>query len=304
MPPIELGRTATLASYSRIRGNNLWIGTLQEDRTGTYVMWTAGGGLEDVHTYPGIVSTIGLSEDGRTIVFPGETTNTTIHVMDRDSGREIAVLDDFLTALPKSWTFVEKIASDVEFSPDGRRMVVATIGGAWGVWDTATWKLTGPIEVDSDPIMDLDYSDDGRIVATITLYGELTTRDADDLSITTGRVAAHRSARSGGKAVSFSADGRFIVTDGDDGAKLWDAVTLEQIGSVFPHEAPLQSAELAPDADLLMTIIGDDVVLWNVDVDSWFDIGCRAVARSMTQAEWDQFGPAGQPYEATCESVL
>jgi hypothetical protein len=33
-------------------------------------------------------------------------------------------------------------------------------------------------------------------------------------------------------------------------------------------------------------------------------VGCRAVARSMTRAEWDQFGPADQPYVATCESVL
>jgi hypothetical protein len=94
------------------------------------------------------------------------------------------------------------------------------------------------------------------------------------------------------------------VTDGDDGAKLWDIDTLEQIGSVFPDEAPIQAAELAKDANLLATVVGDEVVLWNVDTSSWFEVGCRAVARSMTQAEWDQFGPVDQPYVATCESVL
>ena len=114
---------------------------------------------------------------------------------------------------------------------------------------------------------------------------------------------AHLLPRNGGEVVSITRDGRFVVTDGDNGAKLWDANTLEQIGSVFPHEGR-HAAELAPDANLLLTIVGEDVVLWNVDVDSWFEVGCRAVARSMTQAEWDQFGPKDQTYVATCESVL
>ena len=301
-PPAELGRME--ATYTRIRGNDLWIGTAQPDGTGMFQMWTAGGGLEPPLPSPGIVSTIGLSSDGDTVVLPAEPTRTVVHVMDRRSGETLAVLDEFTKAVPESTASVAKIASDVEFDPNGERMVVATIGGAWGVWDTDDWSLIRPIENGHDRIMDLDFSDDGRIVASITVFGELTIRDAADFTILAGPIAAHRNASSGGKAVSITNDGRLVVTDGDDGAKLWDIDTLEQIGSVFPDEAPVQAAELAKDANLLATVVGDDVVLWNVDTSSWFEIGCRAVARSMTRAEWDQFGPVDQPYVATCESVL
>ena len=153
---------------------------------------------------------------------------------------------------------------------------------------TASWISTSPTI--------------GRIVASITVFGELTIRDAADFTILAGPIAAHIAAQAvAARRSSITNDGRLVVTDGDDGAKLWDIDTLEQIGSVFPDEAPVQAAELAKDANLLATVVGDEVVLWNVDTSSWFEVGCRAVARSMTQAEWDQFGPADQPYVATCD---
>ena len=140
----------------------------------------------------------------------------------------------------------------------------------------------------------------GPGVAALSTGGELTIGPAHDLSLVDQRVTAQLTPRYGGESVAWTTDGRFIMTDGDDGARLWDAVTLDPIGGVFPHDVARQSAELAPGGLRLVTQVGDEVVVWNVDMDSWPDIGCRAVGRNMTQAEWTQFGPRDAAYEATC----
>jgi hypothetical protein len=43
-------------------------------------------------------------------------------------------------------------------------------------------------------------------------------------------------------------------------------------------------------------------VIWDLDVDSWPQIACRAVGRNMTIEEWEQHGPKSvdEPYNATC----
>ncbi len=297
-PPVELGRLE--ASQSYIRGNDLWVGTLAADGSGEFVMWTDEGEFESPHPYPEIAATIGMSPDGEILVIPTGNRETTLHVVDRRTGETLMVLADLDQAIPESEEFVRRLVSDIEFSPDGSQMVATTFGGYWGVWDTRTWSPLRPIESD-DEFMDIAFSSDGRLAATLTLGGELSLRNAADLSLIAEPIAAHGVGQIGGRAVAFTSDGRFLVSDGDNGARLWDVQALQAIGGVFPHEGDQSSAQLAVEANQLMTVVGDDVVLWNLDVDAWFDIGCRAVGRSMTEAEWVQFGPRGQPYAATCD---
>ncbi len=36
---------------------------------------------------------------------------------------------------------------------------------------------------------------------------------------------------------------------------------------------------------------GENIYIWNLNVDGWYDIACRAASRNMTRAEWVEIGP-------------
>ena len=39
---------------------------------------------------------------------------------------------------------------------------------------------------------------------------------------------------------------------------------------------------------------------WRLDPSTWKDLACRAAGRNLTIAEWQQYGPQGEPYHQTC----
>lgn len=300
---------AVLASvdawFPRSRGNLLVFGRPGDPDFWT---WSAAEGLRKLPK-PGepsaLWSVVGMSPDEQVLVLPTrslESDNPSlIHVIDRESGAVVAELDQLDRAIPETEDDVSRIVIDVEFSPDGEAMIATTPGGHWAMWNARTWELVGEVQVDDDTIgPDLAFSPDGAEVATLALSGELSVRPAQDLERPLRQVAAHESMRFNGEAVAWTSDGRYIMTDGDTGARFWDAETLEAVGGVFPNETQVQSAELAPLGERLVTQVGGEVLVWNVDFDSWVDIACRAVGRNMTLLEWEQFGPEGEEYRATC----
>jgi hypothetical protein len=76
-------------------------------------------------------------------------------------------------------------------------------------------------------------------------------------------------------------------------------VTLTPIGGRFPHDLAW-AATMASQTNQLATVVDGALVVWNIDLDSWPDLACRAAGRNLTRAEWEQFGPAGA-YHATCD---
>ena len=289
------------AVFPRARGDLTILGT---PGTGFYKTWSEAEGLRQLPLPgdpTGIYSVAGLSPDGSLIVLPtrGEEESE-IHVVDRATGDLIVSLTELADAIPETEIRVRGTVIDVEFTPDGTRMLATTPGGHWGIWDTETWDLVEGIHSDNNAGSDVSFSPDGALVAVLQVNGTLSVRPADDLSTVLRSVSAHEGIRFNGEAVAWTADGRYLMTDGDLGAKFWDAQTLEVIGGVFPHVATIQSAELAPLGERLVTQVGDEVLVWNVDFDSWVDIACAAVGRNMTSAEWERFGPEGLGYQTTC----
>ena len=68
----------------------------------------------------------------------------------------------------------------------------------------------------------------------------------------------------------------------------------------FPNEPGAFPGAQTGEVPQLVTMVDDWIHIWNLDVDSWPDIACEAAGRNMTEAEWDQFGPRGESYQATC----
>ncbi|HJR80786.1 MAG TPA: hypothetical protein VJ821_11985, partial [Anaerolineales bacterium] len=54
------------------------------------------------------------------------------------------------------------------------------------------------------------------------------------------------------------------------------------------------------DGKTLISASMNEVILWNVDPQSWIEKACNIAGRNLTQAEWQQFVGPNIPYHATC----
>ncbi|MFT4047906.1 MAG: TIR domain-containing protein [Solimonas sp.] len=150
------------------------------------------------------------------------------------------------------------------FSADGRRLLITARHGHAYVLDaadghivnelhdpSAAYFTTGAFDADARQVVLGDWSKSARLW-----------RLADDRVLTLG---GHTGAV---EAASFSPDGRFVLSAGDDGSiKLWDAGNGELLDSFVAHDGLIQwrAASFAPDgADILSS--GRDGVarLWPV----------------------------------------
>ena len=91
--------------------------------------------------------------------------------------------------------------------------------------------------------------------------------------------------------LEITADGRYLKTGGLTGAQLWDPTTLAPIGEPFPHDRDVWTATLAAETNQLATVIDGATMVWNIDLDEWPEIACRAVGRNLTSEEWDEVRP-------------
>jgi WD40 repeat protein len=98
---------------------------------------------------------------------------------------------------------------------------------------------------------------------------------------------------------AFNADSTRLITAGLDGQTLlWDVESRAQIGDPWPGG---EGGAGSPDGRLVITLVGDHILLWDADTGRWAEVACRAAGRNMTRAEWDEFGPTDQEYRATCD---
>ena len=77
----------------------------------------------------------------------------------------------------------------------------------------------------------------------------------------------------------FSADGRFLITAGQDGqARIWDAATGQPTGKPLPHPNEVNWAAFSPNGELAATACDDGLVrLW--------DVATRSLRRELRHAE-------------------
>lgn len=58
-----------------------------------------------------------------------------------------------------------------------------------------------------------------------------------------------------------------------------------------------------PDGNTLISASKDEVILWDLDPQSWIEKACNLAGRNFTQSEWGQFVGRSIPYQATCPEL-
>ena len=221
---------------------------------------------------------------------PGAAGFGEAHLLDAESLR--AEGDGFDFAVHLSTPLGDRTAMLYENIDDG-------VSGHWRVVDLAEQEVLTEGELDMVAHASV-ASPDGSTFAVAGESGDIVTID-----VSSGEE--QRRSTSLGAAVrwlDWSADGELLVSGADDGGvSLWDATTLELLGTVYPpHQGdpvPAGTQFIGDSHDVAIASYDGGVYRWETDIDRAIAFACQMAGRDLTREEWEEFLPA-QPYRSVC----
>ena len=151
----------------------------------------------------------------------------------------------------------------VIFSPDGRRVLTASVEKTARLWETDSGKLLATFQDHIDAVFSAVFSPDGRRVLTASADKTARLWGADSgklLATFQGHTDAVFSA-------VFSPDGRWVLTaSADNTARLWEVDTGKFLTTFQGHTDAVSSAVFSPDGRQVLTASGDNTArLWEAD---------------------------------------
>ena len=107
--------------------------------------------------------------------------------------------------------------------------------------------------------------------------------------------------------LNYSDDGELLVSGAaDGGVSLWDADTLELMGTVYPPHrgdpVPAGAQFIGDTHDVAIASYDGRVYTWDTDLERAIDFACQMAGRTLTEDEWAQFLP-DQPYREVCPGL-
>ena len=257
---------------------------------GAVVDAATGDARFDLEGIGGIVESVTVSPDGRTIATAGH--DGVIRLWNARNGRlqlEIPGLSGSVTSiafdptgdrLAAAGNGLEPVVLDV--SPAGSSEVLAVdlgkgrifnvdydaggrsiVAADWGatIVDMRTGALT-PLAGHDGPVFDSAFSPDDTTAATAGADSTVRLWDAEGrgLAVLEGHAAA-------AWAVSFHPDGTHLLSASEDGSlRIWDLEARQAVREVRGHEGPVWDATYSPDGSRIASV-GDDMTarIWAAD---------------------------------------
>lgn len=223
---------------------------------------------------PVLLQQLAFSPDNRYLL--GVGADLAVRLWYVQSGQPVGTLTGHKAAIQRA-----------QFSPDGQRVVTASLDGTAMVWDVATQRKLVVLP-HTTGVTSASFSPNGQWVVTTTEDGTVRIVEA-----ATGNpylvLGGHRGAV---MDAQFSPDGRSLVTAGTDGsARLWDSQTGTEQALLRPNTLEpmaLQRVFFSPDGQYVATLAADGQVhLWAA---TWEMLLKLARDRSLRQLTSDECG--------------
>jgi WD40 repeat protein/serine/threonine protein kinase len=256
---------------------------------GTVKVWSVASGREVWHLrgHAGAVSAVAFSHDGHYLVSGSE--DGTVKVWDLSSAQRLFPLRLVV------WGF------RIRFAPDGRHTAIARFGGVKvaGATDIETGFDIG-IPKDWGGVTGLDYSRDGRLIATCAEFSDQVliwdSGTGRQVAACLGHVGRVRNVAFGSSSLLASA--------GDDGTvRLWDAATGRAGPVLRAHEGGAFGVAFDPAGVLLATVGWDGAVrLWDAGTgEAIRRLGSTVQRMSNAYGDALAFDPAGRRLAAASD---
>lgn len=194
---------------------------------GIVKIWDLESGklIKKLSGHVGGVYSTAFSPDGKFLASTG--MDNTIIIWDLQSGNEVKRITEQHTI----------ITHDLEFSPDGSKLAVCSWDKTITLWDTKTWNLLRRLEGHVNMITTLNFSPDGKFLATGA--GNNVVSPADNSirvwEVETGMTVCHFKNPTGAiSKVIFDKAGDLLYSASDDGvAKIWDLKNCKQVAGLI-----------------------------------------------------------------------
>jgi WD40 repeat protein len=125
-----------------------------------------------------------------------------------------------------------------QFSPDGKTCVIVNAPATIQIYNTQSWRLIKSFQIDTNPIMAVAYSPDGKLIAT----GGYKKGDILIWEVAQGKVVKKLTEVQSIVSLDFSPSGRYLVSseiiekpNGTSSVKLWNLKSGKLIKRIF-HE--------------------------------------------------------------------
>jgi WD40 repeat protein/serine/threonine protein kinase len=190
----------------------------------------------------------------------------------------------------------EAAVTSAQFSPDGQRVVTASMMSA-RIWDAKTGRpLTEPIKHEG-VVNSAQFSPDGqRVVTAFSIETHVIGQPvgpsyARVWDANTGQPVIEPIKFQGDMiSVQFSPDGQRLLTASQD-ARVWDAKTGQPLTDPFKHDAQLTSAQFSPDGQRVVTASFDGTArIWDARTGQPIAQPLRHNAPIMVSAEFSSDG--------------
>jgi WD40 repeat protein len=232
--------------------------TASDDKTAR--IWDAqtGAELSILRGHTAEILSAKYSPDGRHIVTG--SMDTTALLWDAENGRQISVLASFSWVM--SGATYDGRVTDIAFSPDGRRVVIASNGWKAQILDTVTGNHIAELS-HGGPVTRASFSRDGRQVLTASRDRTARLWDANsgkELLVLRGHKSAVLDA-------AFSPNGKYVVSASSDRtARIWDADSGIGLAVLAGHVGEVVAASFSADGGRIVTASEDKTArLWSIE---------------------------------------
>jgi len=267
--PVLTGTSAGISREIKTRAQMLLqVGVFPDGRyvlasgLESFILWDILRG-ERIHTFinkqrgfAGMVPRMALSPDGKYFV---SADNKGTKLWDLATRQEIM-------------TFENSENFSMTFSPDGRFFLCGSRSGT-KIFDVSTGRKIRELRLSPNPYLAFAfaYSPDGKYVLSsggfnMTLWNAST---GESIKTVVGSEQGYKFlGRAGVKVITFSSDGKYALSGGDDDiVRLWNVNNLTEIKKFVGHSGPdgIRSVAFSQDGKYALSADGDSkIIIWDL----------------------------------------